>query len=309
MFGFVLSHWSVELVLLGALAVTVVLHQSGYQRLQRGTTGRMAAEVRRPRFWRAVSFYLGLAAILVALASPVAYYAAGLFWVHMLQELLLVSVAAPCIALGAPWGPLALGLPAAARSRLRRAGPASGAGRALLALGRGISHPVVAFVLFNGCVVAWQVPAAYGLAVRVPAVGDLQHVLLLGLSINLWLLIVDSPPLRSRLNYVQRSVFIFFNAAAGWVVAVWLGYSTEPLYGAYTGPQRPQGSLPAVADQQLGAGVMWVPGMIAFTLAFVWCLWRWLEAEDDPDAALRKLIRDYGPGYGRVAGTRGGTGR
>jgi cytochrome c oxidase assembly factor CtaG len=40
------------------------------------------------------------------------------------------------------------------------------------------------------------------------------------------------------------------------------------------------GGISALTDQQLGGGMMWVPGAITYSLAFVWLLFRWLAEED-----------------------------
>src|ERR1700745_3033212 len=81
------------------VAVAFALHVAGER--------RVAAMRRRPRDrrarWRAASFYAGLATIVVALEGPIDTYAARLFWVHMVQHVLLLTVAAPLIVLGAPW--------------------------------------------------------------------------------------------------------------------------------------------------------------------------------------------------------------
>src|SRR5215472_8750527 len=61
--------------------------------------------------WRAFSFLLGLLLIWVALASPIAALDHELLTVHMLQHLLLMTLAPPLIWLGAPVGPVLRGLP------------------------------------------------------------------------------------------------------------------------------------------------------------------------------------------------------
>src|SRR5215467_6119015 len=61
--------------------------------------------------WRAFSFLLGLLLIWAALASPIAALDHELLTVHMLQHLLLMTLAPPLIWLGAPVGPTLDGLP------------------------------------------------------------------------------------------------------------------------------------------------------------------------------------------------------
>src|SRR5437667_3864916 len=57
------------------------------------------------------AFLGGLAAIYLALASPIEPFAALLLQVHMVQHLLLMMVAPPLLWLGAPLFPLLRGLP------------------------------------------------------------------------------------------------------------------------------------------------------------------------------------------------------
>src|ERR1700739_3230270 len=56
--------------------------------------------------WRASSFLLGLFLIWVAIGSPVAALDEELLTVHMVQHLLLMTIAPPLIMLGAPAMPL-----------------------------------------------------------------------------------------------------------------------------------------------------------------------------------------------------------
>src|SRR5665811_1719470 len=105
----VLSFWPFEpVVLLGVelAAVLYVIGGIGQSRSRQGTAWR----------WRAAAFWLGLLVILVALQSPIEVLARQLFWVHMVQHLLLMVVAAPLLALASPWTRMWRALPL----RLRR---------------------------------------------------------------------------------------------------------------------------------------------------------------------------------------------
>src|SRR5215472_10914786 len=68
--------------------------------------------------WRAFSFLLGLFLIWGAIASPMAALDHELLTVHMLQHLLLMTLAPPLIWLGAPVDPVTKGLPQFAKSLL-----------------------------------------------------------------------------------------------------------------------------------------------------------------------------------------------
>jgi hypothetical protein len=56
----------------------------------------------------------------------------------------------------------------------------------------------------------------------------------------------------------------------------------HPLYAHYAALAIRPGGISALTDQQLAAGVMWVPGSISFTIAALICFYRWLEPEGGP---------------------------
>src|SRR5216684_1290796 len=76
--------------------------------LPRGERGKKR---RRWHGGQVAAFLGGLAAIYLALASPIEPFAALLLQFHMVQHLLLMMVAPPLLWLGAPQFPLLLGLP------------------------------------------------------------------------------------------------------------------------------------------------------------------------------------------------------
>jgi cytochrome c oxidase assembly factor CtaG len=49
------------------------------------------------------------------------------------------------------------------------------------------------------------------------------------------------------------------------------------VYGAYAALAHRPGGLSALADQQLAAGVMWVPGSVPYCIVLVVAALRWLD--------------------------------
>lgn len=230
--------------------------------------GRRAAHRNR---WRDASFYLGLATLVVAIAGPVDDYADRLFFVHMTQHVLITMVAPPLLLIGRPWPRLARPLPLPLRRRVARVAHATQ--RSLSP----VASPLPAFALFNGVLLAWHFPALYDLTLRSNIVHDCEHLLFFGTALLFWTHLVPTGR-RPRLDAVQRIAYGSGAILVSWALAVALGLSTRPLYATYANlPRRPLG-LSALADQQLAAGVMWVPASIPFTIAVFVAAYGWLGA-------------------------------
>jgi putative membrane protein len=241
-------------------------------------TGRRRSRQERTR---AACFYAGLVVILVALASPIDSLSDKLFWVHMIQHVLILGVAAPLIVLGSPWNsiwrPLPLGFRRSAAKTVGRAGWAA----PLRALGRLLSQPIPVWIAYNVNLVVWHIPGAYDAAVGNRAIHDLEHTTFLIFGVLLWAQVIDSPPLRSRLTQFQRIVYIVAASIVGWLIALVLIFSTSPLYPLYAHMHHRPGGISALVDQQLAGGMMLLPGSLAMTIYVFVQIYRWLGADDE----------------------------
>ena len=265
-------------------AIATYLYAVGGRR--RSLRSVSATRRRSPeRLLRSACFYAGIAAVVVALEPPVDRLSQRFFFMHMLQHLLLMMVAAPLVVLGAPWSRSWRPLPLGFRRPVARTVALSRAFRPLRALAHWMASPVPAFVLFTGDLAAWHVPQAYDLTLRSPAVHYAEHVSFLLLGIVFWAQILDSPPLRSRLDYPGRVAFAVLGGATSWILAVVLALAPRPLY-AYAG----HGHISALTDQQLAGGMMWGPGSIPLAVYVFYGLYRWL-GEDEPGTRRRRAAR------------------
>jgi putative membrane protein len=226
---------------------------------------------------RDACFYSGLLVLVAAIDSPVDSYADRLFWVHMVQHVLLTMVAPPLLLIGRPWPRCVRVLPL----RVRR-----GLARGLHAC-RILAAPIVAFVLFNGVLLAWHVPALFDLTLRNEGVHDLEHALFLTTAMLFWAHLAPTSR-RPRLRVPQRVAYGVGAILVSWVLAVVLGFASHPLYGHYAALAHRPGGLSALADQQLAAGIMWVPASIPFTIAVLAAAYN-LLGQTDERAAVRDL--------------------
>jgi cytochrome c oxidase assembly factor CtaG len=228
---------------------------------------------------RAGALWLGLATIFFALDTPLEWFAHQLFWVHMTQHLLLIMVAAPLLVLASPWMQIWRGLPLSWRRPIARtvvkhpllAGP-----RRLFAL---ISAPIAAWILSSANLWFWHWPPAYDLTLRNHTVHHLEHALFLGLGILFWAQVIEQHPFKLRLAPFKRIAYVFTATIQAWALAALLAFATTPFYAYALLTFRP-GGMSALTDQQLGAGIMWVPGSITYTIVFIACIYSWFRQED-----------------------------
>src|SRR5438067_13384238 len=133
-----LRSWPFEPWLLAALLLSAWIYGRGWRVLNRRDADRWHPG-------RLGAFLGGLAAIFLALASPIEPFAALLLQVHMLQHLLLSMVAPPLLWLGAPLFPLLRGLPRPVR--VFWVTPLLSSPLLRQFLGR-LTHPLTTFLLF-----------------------------------------------------------------------------------------------------------------------------------------------------------------
>jgi cytochrome c oxidase assembly factor CtaG len=245
----------------------------------RGRIGR-GEDWRRP-----AAFVAGLVTIVVALDSPLDGAADTLFWAHMLQHVLLLTVAPPLILLGKPWPRMWRALPLRQRTKLGRALVRSPAAAPL----RALTRPWPAWLLFNATVVLWHLPAAYNATLTNNAVHQLEHAMFFFTGLLFWARVIDPGPLRPRMLWPARIAYCVGAMIVGWVLAIALVLDPHPLYAHYALLAARPGGISALTDQQLAGGMMWVPGSISYTIAILFCLYRWLESESDgaPQTSLR----------------------
>jgi cytochrome c oxidase assembly factor CtaG len=223
-------------------------------------------------------FVAGLGSMLLAVSPPVDRLSDSLFWMHMVQHVVLIEVAAPLIVLSRPWHRLWRPFPLSMRRTI-----AGGVARApwaapLRTLGRGLAAPTVAFVLMNGALVLWHVPALYDAALAHPLVHELEHVAFFATALLFWAHLLGDGPFRARLSLPARAAFAVGAMLVGWVLAVVIATAESPLYSHYADlASRPLG-LSALADQQLAAGIMWVPASVPWVLVTVVCVYGWLDS-------------------------------
>ncbi len=240
--------------------------------------------------WRTGSFLAGLATIVLALDSPIDDLADRLLWVHMIQHILLLMVAPPLLALGRPWNRMWHAFPLYFRRRVAHTVTESPRWAPARRAARILGDPVPSWLLFNVTLVAWHLPAAYDATLTSSFVHALEHASFFATGLLFWTRVIDSPPWRSPLGEAARAAYLGLAMIVGWLLAIVLATSPVPLYAPYAAEATRPGGISALADQQLAAGVMWVPGSIPFAIAIVVIAYRWLQPKQSRAAPRESPI-------------------
>jgi putative membrane protein len=272
-----LTSWTFEPLQL----VPVVLAALLYARRAR-TLRRRGTPVPR---WRVACFSLGIALLVLALASPIgAIGEERLFSFHMLQHVLLGDLA-PLALLAGVTGPVLRPVLAYVH-RLRI-----------------LAHPLVALPLWAVNLCAWHVPFLYEAAVRHQAVHALEHACFFAGGTIMWLPVLETLPAPEWFGTGWKFGYIAAVRAVETVlgnVFLWAGH---PFYRVYEGFPR-QWGITALHDQGLAGTVMMIEGSLVTLAALAWLFLRLaaegelrqelLERGLDP-RAVRRAVR-YGRG-------------
>jgi cytochrome c oxidase assembly factor CtaG len=279
-------HWSFDPFVV-AVAVIVIAHEVGLNRL----AARSSPQHARRRRLRAWAFYGGLVCLLVAVTSPIDFWADEYFFVHMLEHILIAFYAPILIVLGAPWLPLLFALPVGARRRIMRSILLSAWARPLRSLGRAVRNPWTALIAFNAVMVFWHLPRPFAWAYEHAFVHIwLMHGTFLVTGVLFWLQIISSHPMRPKASYVWQGGAIITTNVVMFVLAMSLSIfsrgSWYPDYAHIAGV-----TLSPFADQQLGAAILWVCGDFWAVPALVVVIRRAMVAEGGLSNVMDHVLR------------------
>lgn len=184
---------------------------------------------------------------------------------HMVGHLLLIMVAAPLIALGAPVRTLLRALP----PRGRRSFGLALTSRAV----RLLSHPLVGWCVFVAVILLTHLTGFFDLAERHPLLHALEHWLYLVSALIFWMGLFGADPIPHRLGWLGRSASVLLAMPAMSIVGILLIQSSRVRYAAYLGPG-------ALADQRAAGNVMWLGGAIVGALWLFAVGWAALLGEE-----------------------------
>ncbi|HEY1850188.1 MAG TPA: cytochrome c oxidase assembly protein [Candidatus Binataceae bacterium] len=239
----------------GLLLLTVTLYARGFAGLHRQMPSRFP--LRRLGF-----FLAGTAAIALALISPLEALDEALLTAHMVQHLLLLTIAPPLLLLGAPQIPMIRGIPPKLAKRTIGIIAKSHSCKGLF---RFVTHPVSAFLLFSVAMLGWHLPGPFETALRSDYWHALEHGCFLSAGMIFWYPILRPWPAVEQWTRWAFVPYLLIADAENSVLAAFMVFSGRVIYSSYANQARIDG-IPAITDQVVAGAVMWLPGSMPFLI-------------------------------------------
>jgi putative membrane protein len=238
------GHGNLPIPITLALIAIALLYWRGWQQLRHAspnelTVGRLAA------------FLSGLFTVWCVLGSPLAALDHELLTFHMVQHLVLMTVAAPLILLGVP--PVSL----------LREFPGSSLGVGLLrwppmqSIGRNVTHPVFCWLASAVTVIGWHVPALFELGLRSVWWHEIELASFFVAGLLFWWPVIESWPTPASGARWSVPLYLFLATLPCDALSAFLTFCGRAVYPHYLTMNRPFG-ISALGDQECAGALMWI---------------------------------------------------
>jgi putative membrane protein len=199
--------------------------------------------------WRACNFLVGLLLIWIAMASPLAVLDHDLLTAHMIQHLLLMTLAPPLILLGMPRKAL---VPVRSKPMQRLASV--------------VTHPAFCWLAAAGTLVVWHIPSAFMLGLRSQAWHSVEQTCFLASGLLFWLPVVRSSASTSKWPESSMLLYLFLATLPCDILSGFLVFCDRVIYPVFLSSPRSFG-FSALEDQQCAGALMWTCVTVVYLVA------------------------------------------
>jgi cytochrome c oxidase assembly factor CtaG len=262
-----LSSWDLRLEVIIPLALLSLLFIRGWARLRRRSSASGRAST-LGAWWRPICYVAGIGVIVIALLSPIDVLVQQLFFVHMLQHMLLITIIPWLLLLPNPMPFLLWGLPDRLRLPVGHlisdvVSSQSATGRML----RKAANPGAIWLFLVISIYAWHDPDMYNLALRSEFIHDIEHLCFFVAGMIFWWYAIGAGPrINKPLGKFGRIAFIVAAVPPNMGLGMFLAFSNEVIYTYYNDAPRLWG-ISVLDDQRLSGVLMWVPGSMMYLMA------------------------------------------
>jgi putative membrane protein len=235
----------------GVLIFAALVYLRGWLHIRRFNLESVAG-------WRAASLVLGLLLIWVATVSPLAALNHAMLTAHMVQHLLLMTLAPPLILLGVP-----------VKTPVR--GPLQAIGRPLRSaptqrLASVVTHPALCWIAAAGALVVWHIPSIFMLGLRSQMWHGIEQASFLATGLLFWWPVVQPWPMVSKWPESSMLLYLFLATLPCDILSGFLVFCDRVVYPVFLSSPRSFG-LSALEDQQCAGALMWTCVTLVYLLA------------------------------------------
>ena len=212
--------------------------------------------------WRVSSFIFGLLFIWIATASPLAALDHEMLTAHMVQHLLLMTLAPPLILLGMPRRPLWHGL------SQRFLGTTGGPSRSepMHQFASVVTNPAFCWFAAAATLVVWHIPSVFMLGLRSQMWHGAEQASFLAAGILFWAPVVR--PWQNSSKWPESSIllYLFLATLPCDILSGFLVFCERVVYSAFLSSPASFG-LSALEDQQCAGALMWTCVTVVYLIA------------------------------------------
>jgi cytochrome c oxidase assembly factor CtaG len=254
----ILESWSAPLGVNVSLCLAALVYGRGWLRIRTSFPNLIPP-------WRLAAFLAGVISLWIAVGSPLEAFDDVSLSIHMVQHLLLMTVAPPLILLSAPELPLLRGLPQWITREV--------VGRFLCWtpvrwLGRIFADPAICWMAASATLIAWHVPAAFELALRSESWHKVEHACFFATSLMFWWPVIQPFPSVAKWPGWSIPLYLFLGTLPGGALGAFLTFCDRVLYPSYASAPTIFNVSP-LEDQIVAGALMWVFGTFVYMVPAV----------------------------------------
>jgi cytochrome c oxidase assembly factor CtaG len=265
-----LGHWSVPIVVTLLLAFFAICYFYGWLRL-RSSADQISQQ-------RLLGFLSGLVLLWVAVVSPLSSCVHRFLTAHMIQHLLLMTIAPALVLLGDPLKVFERALPAQFSQSLEglfRVPP-------LPQLGTFLTNPKVCWLASTATLIGWHVPAIFSFCFKNPAMHQFEQFTFVSAGFLFWWPVIRPWPAAYSWPRWLLLIYLFLATLPCDILSAYLTFCDSVVYPSYLALPN-SSALAVLRDQQLAGSLMWTCITLLYLIPAATLTTRLLErSESEP---------------------------
>jgi putative membrane protein len=217
-----------------------------------------------------------MAALFIAVASPLEALDDLLLQIHMTQHLLMMIVAPTLLLAGSPAIAIVRGLPPSIAKTVLGPLLRSNAVRRLFAW---LTQPLVCWIAFVAATWGWHLPATFQLALRSDGWHVVEHACFFTTALMFWYPVIQPWPSVARWPRWAMLPYLLLADGQNTILAALFMFSDRVIYPFYASAPRVAGFTP-LGDQIVAGAIMWVPGSLFYLAPAVLIMFQLLAPQN-----------------------------